>query len=162
MAYRVELARKAEVDLEEIYLLGHRARGKPGRGVVQRSRTRNSLSRAAAQPMSDRLRDLFRGKRARKERETGTPTGTVRGRSALEKPVGRQHAGTTRDVGGVDGTRNLRTTCLQLSDGVRLLVLSDAVTSSWRSDDSRPLSSGVHLSQPASWRHFGDGDLRSS
>ena len=49
--------------------------------------------------------ELFRGKRARKERESGTPTGTVRGRRVTEKLEGRQRAGTKRDVGGVDGTR---------------------------------------------------------
>jgi integrase len=49
--------------------------------------------------------ELFRGKRARKERESGTPTGTVRGRHVTEKPEGRQRVGTKRDVGGVDGTR---------------------------------------------------------
>jgi hypothetical protein len=38
--------------------------------------------------------ELFRGKRARKERESGTPTGTVRGRSVTEKLKGRQRAGT--------------------------------------------------------------------
>jgi hypothetical protein len=38
--------------------------------------------------------ELFRGKRARKERESGTPTGTVRGTEDLE---GR--AGTKGDVG---------------------------------------------------------------
>ena len=48
-------------------------------------------------------RELFRAKRARKE--TGTPTGTVRGRRVSEKFGERQHAGTKRDVGGVDGTR---------------------------------------------------------
>jgi hypothetical protein len=49
--------------------------------------------------------ELFRGKRARKERESGTPTGTVRGRRVTEKLEGRQRAGNKRDVGGVDGTR---------------------------------------------------------
>ena len=49
--------------------------------------------------------ELFRGKRARKERENGTPTGTVRGRRVTDKLEGRQPAGTKRDVGGVDGTR---------------------------------------------------------
>ena len=49
--------------------------------------------------------ELFRGKRARKERESGTPTGTVRGRHVAEKLEGRQRAGNKRDVGGVDGTR---------------------------------------------------------
>ena len=49
--------------------------------------------------------ELFRGKRARKEKENGTPTGTVRSRRVTEKLEGRQRAGTTRDVGGVDGTR---------------------------------------------------------
>jgi hypothetical protein len=49
--------------------------------------------------------ELFRRKRARKERESGTPTGTVRGRRVTEKPEGRQRVGTKRDVGGVDGTR---------------------------------------------------------
>jgi hypothetical protein len=49
--------------------------------------------------------ELFRGKRARKERESGTPTGTVRGRHVTEKLEGRQRIGTKRDVGGVDGTR---------------------------------------------------------
>jgi hypothetical protein len=49
--------------------------------------------------------ELFRGKRARKERESGTPTGTVRGRRVTENLEGRQRAGTKRDVGGVDGTR---------------------------------------------------------
>jgi hypothetical protein len=34
--------------------------------------------------------ELFRGKRARKERESGTPTGTVRGRHVTEKLEGRQ------------------------------------------------------------------------
>jgi hypothetical protein len=47
--------------------------------------------------------ELFRAKRARKE--TGTPTGTVRSRRESEKVGERQHAGTKRDVGGVDGTR---------------------------------------------------------
>ena len=47
--------------------------------------------------------ELFRAKRARKE--TGTPTGTVRGRRVTEKLEGRQPAGTKREVGGVDGTR---------------------------------------------------------
>ena len=47
--------------------------------------------------------ELFRAKKARKE--TGTPTGTVRSRRVTEKLVGRQHVGTKRDVGGVDGTR---------------------------------------------------------
>ena len=32
--------------------------------------------------------ELFRGKRARKERENGTPTGTVRGRRVTEKLEG--------------------------------------------------------------------------
>jgi hypothetical protein len=49
--------------------------------------------------------ELFRGKRTRKERENGTPTGTVRGRRASQKIGERQHTGTKRDVGGVDGTR---------------------------------------------------------
>ena len=49
--------------------------------------------------------ELFRGKRGRKERESGTPTGTVRGRRVTEKLEGRQRIGTKRDVGGVDGTR---------------------------------------------------------
>jgi integrase len=47
--------------------------------------------------------ELFRAKRAREE--PGTPTATVRGRSASEKLGGRQHAGSKRNVGGVDGTR---------------------------------------------------------
>ena len=37
--------------------------------------------------------ELFRGKRARKERESGTPTGTVRGRRVTENLEGR--AGTS-------------------------------------------------------------------
>jgi integrase len=37
--------------------------------------------------------ELFRGKRARKERESGTPTGTVRGRRVTENLEGRQRAG---------------------------------------------------------------------
>ena len=49
--------------------------------------------------------ELFRGKRARKERESGTPTGTLRSRRVTENLEGRQRAGTKRDVGGVDGTR---------------------------------------------------------
>jgi hypothetical protein len=49
--------------------------------------------------------ELFRGKRTRKERESGTPTGTVRGRRVTEKLEGRQRAGTKRDIGGVAGTR---------------------------------------------------------
>ena len=48
--------------------------------------------------------ELFRRK-PRKERESGTPTGTVRGRRVTEKLEGRQRAGNKRDVGGVDGTR---------------------------------------------------------
>ena len=47
--------------------------------------------------------ELFRAKRARKE--TGTPTGTVRSRRAAEILGERQHVGSKRDVGGVDGTR---------------------------------------------------------
>ena len=47
--------------------------------------------------------ELFRSKRARKV--TGTPTGTVRSRRASGILGERQHAGTRRDVGGVDGTR---------------------------------------------------------
>ena len=47
--------------------------------------------------------ELFRAKRARKE--TGTPTGTVRSRHAAEILGERQHVGSKRDVGGVDGTR---------------------------------------------------------
>ena len=38
------------------------------------------------------------------ERESGTPTGTVRSRHVTEKLEGHQRAGTKRDVGGVDGT----------------------------------------------------------
>ena len=49
--------------------------------------------------------ELFRGKRAKKERERWHTTGTVRGRHVTEKLEGRQRVGTTRDVGGVDGTR---------------------------------------------------------
>jgi len=49
--------------------------------------------------------ELFRRKRARKERESGTPTGTVRGRRVTEKLEARRRVGTKRDVGGVDGTR---------------------------------------------------------
>ena len=46
--------------------------------------------------------ELFRGKRARKEREGGTPTSTVGGRRVTEKLLeGRQRARTTRDVAGV-------------------------------------------------------------
>jgi hypothetical protein len=37
----------------------------------------------------DNATELFRGKRARKERESGTPTGTVRGRRVTEKLEGR-------------------------------------------------------------------------
>jgi hypothetical protein len=48
--------------------------------------------------------ELFRGKRARKERESGTPTGTVRGRGVTEKLEGRQRVRTKRDVGGPCGT----------------------------------------------------------
>src|SRR5437667_5829549 len=51
--------------------------------------------------------ELFRATRARKERESGTPTGTVRGSHVTEKPEGRQRTGTKRDGGGVDGTRTL-------------------------------------------------------
>jgi hypothetical protein len=47
--------------------------------------------------------ELFRRKHARKE--TGTPTGTVRGKRDSQITKGRQHIGTKGDVGGVDGTR---------------------------------------------------------
>ena len=47
--------------------------------------------------------ELLRAKRTRKE--TGTPTGTVRGRRASGNLGERQYAGSKRDVGGVDGTR---------------------------------------------------------
>ena len=49
--------------------------------------------------------ELFRGKRVRKERESGTPTVTVRGRRVTENLEGRQRVAAKRDVGGVDGTR---------------------------------------------------------
>jgi hypothetical protein len=48
--------------------------------------------------------ELFRRKRARKERESGTPTGTVRGRRVTEKLEARRRVGTKRDVGGPCGT----------------------------------------------------------
>ena len=47
--------------------------------------------------------ELFEAKRARKK--SGTPTGIWRGRRVTGKVEGRQHIGTKRDVGGVDGTR---------------------------------------------------------
>ena len=47
--------------------------------------------------------ELFRWRGARKE--TGTPTVTVRSRRASGNLGKRQHSGTKRDVGGVDGTR---------------------------------------------------------
>jgi len=47
----------------------------------------------------------FRGKRARKERESGTPAGTERRRRVTEHLEGRQRAGTKRDVGGEGGIR---------------------------------------------------------
>ena len=47
--------------------------------------------------------ELFRGKRARKERESGTPTGIVRGRRASEKFGERQHAGTNEMLAGSTG-----------------------------------------------------------
>jgi len=49
--------------------------------------------------------ELFREKRARKEREGGTPTGTVRGRRASGDFGERQHIGSKRRIGGADETR---------------------------------------------------------
>ena len=49
--------------------------------------------------------ELFREERARKERESGAPPGTVRGRPGSGNFGERQHTGSKRNVGGVDGTR---------------------------------------------------------
>ena len=54
--------------------------------------------------------ELFRAKRARKERENGTPTGTLRGRRVTENSDASQRLARRRVNGGVDGarTRDLR------------------------------------------------------
>jgi hypothetical protein len=54
--------------------------------------------------------ELFRAKRARKERENGTPTGTLRSRRVAENPDASQRLARRRVNGGVDGarTRDLR------------------------------------------------------
>ena len=54
--------------------------------------------------------ELFRARRARKERENGTPTGTLRGRRATENPDASQRLARRWVNGGGDGarTRDLR------------------------------------------------------
>ena len=54
--------------------------------------------------------ELFRAKRARKESENGTPTGTLRGRRVTENSNASQRLARRRVNGGVDGarTRDLR------------------------------------------------------
>jgi hypothetical protein len=54
--------------------------------------------------------ELFRAKRARKERENGTPTGTPRGRCVTENQDASQRVARRRVNGGADGarTRDLR------------------------------------------------------
>ena len=80
----------------------------PASGQTSAARTPNPKTRSE-RPAASHLTvtliatELFRARRGRTE--TGTPTGTVRGRRLTENLEGRQRAGTKRDVGGVDGTR---------------------------------------------------------
>ena len=81
-------------------ITGHRSR--------ELERYQHLTPELRALPVNLIATELFRARRARKV--TGTPTGTVCGRCASEKPGGRQHIRNRRDVGGVDGarTRGLR------------------------------------------------------